>query len=619
MTSVSWLWLGMDAVGRTLGGAGSIISSRPLSVGATFAGVDFVVLAATVWAGCVLTGGQRGKRAFGGLAAVILAECGWLVVLAQALRLTAVVDPEALLKTWSWQGLLAAAVPWNLPVLAMPIFLAVVWWMLRGMGEGSGFRVQGSGGVTAEKETGRQGDKEQQRRTEEGSRVAGRGSNSGSGGQGSTGKKRARAALVTAAAVVLAAVLPALTTLSWGLRPLEGRKVVASANVYGNWERPVHGQYGRLSIGMYGMLDQFVQSLGGKFAVSEHLTAQDLKGASVLVVIYPCKEWEAGQVDRILRFAADGGTVLVFGEHTILEADGGQRFNDILRHTKMRVRFDTAEWAIGGWPQSLEAMGHPAFTGIPDDRYGVVIGASVEAHYPARPLLIGKWGFCDRADASNGLSRLGNQRLDADEAVGDVILAAEQPYGRGRVVVFGDTSSMINGIVVGSHVFTSRLLAYCAAGGVNPQAWWRQWLAIAVLASLMVMVVTGGSAWRSGLVAMAAAASLGACTWYTSRANEVLPDGRGMGAINKLAYIDDSHLEAFSGEAIREDLREGGLEGLTLTLMRSGYLTLMLPEFSARRIERAGVLVSIAPSKEPVGRGAARQYTSLSATGGSTS
>ena len=38
--------------------------------------------------------------------------------------------------------------------------------------------------------------------------------------------------------------------------------------------------------------------------------------------------------------------------------------------------------------------------------------------------------------------------------------------------------------------------------------------------------------------------------------------------------------------------------GLAMTLMRCGYLALMLPEFTQERIERAGVIVSVAPSKE---------------------
>jgi hypothetical protein len=579
VTSVSWLWLLFDTLGHALGGLGSLITGRELSLGATFAGFDFLVLTAAVWLSCLaLCAVRRRTLAIAGLAAIVLAEVAWLAVLAQAVRLAEVVDPAALQKTWSWQGVLAAAVPWNLPVLAAPIFLIVLAWMLRWVRQPA---------PDARQAVHAQAPDAVAERTEllaETSR---------------TGGTWLRSIAPVVVAVLLAALLPVLTTLSSGLRPLEGRKIVASANVYGNWLRPVHGQYGRLSIGMYGMLAQYIESLGGQFQISEHLSKEDLRDASALMLIYPPKPWEEGQLKRILSFASAGGTVLVFGEHTIMEEEGGQRFNDVLEHTHMRVRFDTAEWAVGGWMQSLDVMGHPAFTGIPDDRYGVVIGASVDARWPARPLLVGRWGFQDRGDPGAGLSKLGNQRFDPGEPLGDVILAAEEPYGKGRIIAFGDPSSITNGITTGSHVFTSRLFAYIAENSaVNPQNPFRQVLAILVMAGLGAILILRARAWTVGLAAAVAAASLAACTSSSYRANQVLPDGRSLGPANRLAYIDDSHLEAFSGEAIREDLREGGLQGLILTLMRSGYLTLMLPEFTLERIERAGVVISIAPSKE---------------------
>ena len=36
-----------------------------------------------------------------------------------------------------------------------------------------------------------------------------------------------------------------------------GKKIVAFKKCYGNWMRPEHGEYGRLSIGMYGSLEPF--------------------------------------------------------------------------------------------------------------------------------------------------------------------------------------------------------------------------------------------------------------------------------------------------------------------------------------------------------------------------
>jgi hypothetical protein len=82
------------------------------------------------------------------------------------------------------------------------------------------------------------------------------------------------------------------------------------------------------------------------------------------------------------------------------------------------------------------------------------------------------------------------------------------------------------------------------------------------------------------------------CTARSHDAREVLPDGN-LKSPNNLAYIDASHLEAYSRESWRSD----GTMGLALTLMRNGYLTLTLPELTAERLSRARLLVSIAPAR----------------------
>ncbi|MCY2924961.1 MAG: hypothetical protein NT031_05895 [Planctomycetota bacterium] len=97
-----------------------------------------------------------------------------------------------------------------------------------------------------------------------------------------------------------------------------------------------------------------------------------------------------------------------------------------------------------------------------------------------------------------------------------------------------------------------------------------------------------------------------------------LPDG-GRHSPNNLAYIDSSHLELASSESWRDD----GTMGLCLNLMRDGYETLLLPpetigpagwlyqdNLFADRLARAGVFISIAPTREfsPAQRKALRQY-----------
>ena len=75
-------------------------------------------------------------------------------------------------------------------------------------------------------------------------------------------------------------------------------------------------------------------------------------------------------------------------------------------------------------------------------------------------------------------------------------------------------------------------------------------------------------------------------------ANAVVPQG-GHGNEYRLAYIDASHLEAYSRESWRDD----GVMGLCLNLMRNGYQTLMLPELTAERLRQAQLLVCIAPAR----------------------
>jgi hypothetical protein len=73
----------------------------------------------------------------------------------------------------------------------------------------------------------------------------------------------------------------------------------------------------------------------------------------------------------------------------------------------------------------------------------------------------------------------------------------------------------------------------------------------------------------------------------------VLPDGRRIAPETRVAYIDGSHLEAYSNLGWVEE----GIAGLKLTLMRNGYLPLVLPELTGARLQGAELLISIAPAR----------------------
>jgi hypothetical protein len=90
--------------------------------------------------------------------------------------------------------------------------------------------------------------------------------------------------------------------------------------------------------------------------------------------------------------------------------------------------------------------------------------------------------------------------------------------------------------------------------------------------------------------------SLLCCTAAGDWSGRVLPDGRSHAStgFNNIAYIDASHLEAYSSDLWANH----GIAGLARTLMRQGYLPLLVRDLSADRLERAGLLISIGPARE---------------------
>lgn len=562
-TCIPLAWSMADLLGRALGNFVGFITHQSMYVGSTFAGLDFLVLMTVFWVLWLASSPRpRWKQAIYGLIAILGGHLCYLIVLSYVPQLLAGVVEPTEQENWHWAGLFHKAVPWNLPVLACVIHLLIAAAMFRwsALSADSVPNVKKAPALS----------------------------------------NRTKYPL-WAAAPILAVLLPVMIALYPAKLNLQGKKVVFYEKGFLNWLKPAHGQYGRLSSGMYGMLPVFIESLGASSLISADLSDKDLQDADALVLLFPDEPWAEGQLERIWDFVHGGGSLLVMGEHTTRDKNGSNRFNEVLEPTSIRVEFDSGTFAVGGWLQSYEAIAHPATAGVPDDsnQFGVVIGASLETSWPARPLLIGRWGWSDIGDEGSGRAMMGNGRYDPGEKLGDIILAAEQPLGKGRIIAFGDTSSLTNGINVSSHVFTSRLFGYLAGNSKNAHTIWRQLLGILCCGLLIGLLIWNAgqlaamrrSGWMVILVTLGLAGSLAISTAISQSAGEILPDGR-YKSPNNLAYIDTSHLEAYSGESWRPD----GIGGFILTLMRNGYLTLLLPELTSERLERADLLVSIAPS-----------------------
>jgi len=652
-TSIGWFWLFCDGVGGALGSAAGSITGHPLWVGATLGGLDFlVVMLYLVIRGPILFAGRRWWTAAGpqrvllGIGAVLIGHLIYLNLLTFAAplskwlfepttaqdRLKADQEPSLLRRlfeappapeawnpyplpkdfdktvdawaaqwpAWCEPAIRTAAenlpyvgqtlrkvVPWNLPFLAMLIHLTIGWAVLR-------YLIASR--VPAEE-------------TEE-----------------ARGAPWWRRYALAGATGVLAVLFPVVVALAPHRPDLSGKKIVFLKQGVMNFLRPTYaeGSYGWLSVGMYGMLPTYLEMYGATTVVSPDVSEADLEDAKVLVVILrdvKSGPWSKGFPEAVWRFVENGGTLLVLADHTMEPVDEkgeldkkgtegalppfrylNNYINQLLKPTSIRVPFDSAELVLPGWLHSYDAISHPSSAGVKErgNQFGVVTGASVDPRWPAYPLLIGRFGFNDwgEIDAPPERALLGNRAYDEGEKLGDCTLAAEQPYGEGRVVVFGDTTSFINPNLASAHHYLSRLFAYLADPASTPQDAWRQVAGLLLGVALLVVLLVRATPARWALAAVGVAASLAACTAATHSAWTLLPDGN-LKTPNNLAYIDDCHLAAFNHDPWKPE----GIQGLVQTLMRNDFVPLFLTEISPERLNNARLLISIAPCKEYSGVG----------------
>jgi hypothetical protein len=571
--SIPTVWLLADGIAGALGRLAGAIARRPLAIGCSFGGIDYLV-----FLGVLLVVWLRSTprpwlaRASYAMAAIFAGHLAYLALVAWApdlaAALPAVASPPAsefyVPPAWSWSAAVGSLLPWNLPALAGLIHLATVAAMLRWTAWSP---------VLAD-ETGSPWpallDKPAVARA-----------------------RWPRFSQWDGAAVGLALAIPLVTTLSLGIPDLSGRKIVVYDEGFVNWDKPEFDSFGRESAGECGMLPAMVASLGGRLQHSSKLADADLSDADLLVLIHPLRPWTAELQNRVWSYVRRGGELLVLAEPWVLEEGQPSAFDEVLAPTAMRVRFDTAISETYQWQQSHEPPMHPASLGLGDlrDEFGLIQNSSIDVRWTARPMLVGRWGY---SDPGSDATIVGVNRYEPGNRLGDLVLAAEQSFGRGRVVVVGDVTGMKNQSFSNCYSFIGRLLGYQAGHVGSPQALARQLLGLSGCLALVVLLAWEISPLRLALAAACLVVSLAFSTTLGEHASRVLPGGPPGAKQSNLVCIGASHLEAYSGV----DWADDGLGGLKLTLMRSGYVPCMLPAVTPERLSRAAILISIAPARE---------------------
>jgi hypothetical protein len=365
-----------------------------------------------------------------------------------------------------------------------------------------------------------------------------------------------------------------------------GKHIFFYEGGYLDWKRPVFGKYGGYESGMFGCLPDYLLEDGFSAEFGRVLTNR-LAGADVLVIINPTNQWSGGELEAVWGFVQKGGSLLVLGDHT--DIMGSQSvLNRLLAPINTRFNFDAGFPAREEWAHCLRFLEHPMNDRVAGAPQAMIsVGASLDIGPPAFSVGVGQYGFGDLGNRLNEQGAfLGDYRYEKGEQLGDVVLVAAAFFGRGKVMVFGDTSSFQNGALPFSYrTYVQPIFYWLTMKDLPGLFWWKGLAGLLTLAVVLFSVryAAGGHGGALSLVLALAVVTGG---WFNRR--EVPPSSTSRLA----ALLDRTH----GNQITLAPLERESIGPLTATLQRCKLLPYMFNEWSETQLRQARLFVCTAPT-----------------------
>jgi len=409
----------------------------------------------------------------------------------------------------------------------------------------------------------------------------------------------------------------------------------------GDWSVPDYGKYGKQAGGMYGLLPYYLEKSGynSKIVVknitefyndnfpvtkqasinenitedtnstemvnvtiirnvnftsytdiieSETITEEILKDVDIFVVISINKKFTNDEYKTIWKYVENGGSLLVLGDHTDL---GGMRepLNNLLSPVGISFRFDSGlpiEQNFD-WEPCYELMYHPiTYKNEILEKIDISVGSTLDINnVNSFPIIFGKYGLSDEGDYQND-SYLGDYEYNPGEQIGDITLVAGAYYGKGKVIVFGDTSSFQNMALPNSISFVKNVfnwLAFSSNGLVKII----QIILFFILFIFSIIFYIFLSKQRINFLIFPLIICLAVILAIIINSNLIIDTS----TKGNIAYIDTTHNEFFNKGA----LRVNSIDGTITNLMRNDYLPIILRDFSEEKIKNSELLIFNSP------------------------
>ena len=369
--------------------------------------------------------------------------------------------------------------------------------------------------------------------------------------------------------------------------------IYKTKDMLGDWSKPDYSKFMAAGAGMFGMLPDYMNSLG--YSVSMITNSSDLSLIDkhcILVIINPSKDLSDTEKTIILNFVKDGGSLFVLGDHT--DVGGIMRpLNNITSYFGIRFNFDAtlpsrrSIATTGIWLGCTDLYMHPMCNDLDVGLMEWRVGASLDTSPWVVPVIIGKYALSDHGNYFNE-AFLGNYRHDPGEPFGDLVLAAATFYGDGKILVFGDTSSIQNPTLPKSHKFLDRIL-----GWLSSDDNWYKYLVRTISTMLLIFVLIIyvyylSESEEKTVRDFAIFISALILSSYLSLLFMPQQDIRG----ENIIYIDASHGEKFNILGFQR----GSIGGFMINLMRNNYLPFIFDRFDKKKISISKAVVIISPS-----------------------